>query len=392
MKKRQGKVVIIGGGIIGTSIAYFLAKKGMGKDLIVCERGDLAAGTTGATDGYLFLQTKKPGLHLEMAIESVLLYDQLSQELDSHLGYKRQGGWMVIETEAEWQVMEKIASEHGEGGIQIEMMKIDDVRRVEPELAHDLKGASYCSFDGSINSLNVTFALARKAREMGVLFLNGAEVKGLNPTQSRRWNVETTQGDIEADVIVNAAGCWAPSVGRMVGLDIPIRPRRGQIMVTEPIGTFIQKPMLCGRYCTIKHQPEMLQQLHPHIQALGLGFGVEQTENGNLFINNTREWSDFAQNTTIDGIKAILAGAIRMLPRLQDVHIIRTFAGLRPYTPDGLPILGPIEGHQGFLMAAGHEGDGITLAPITGKLMAEYIVDGKTSFPLDNFLFNRFVS
>jgi sarcosine oxidase subunit beta len=195
--------------------------------------------------------------------------------------------------------------------------------------------------------------------------------------------VETTAGRIETEIIVNAAGAHAPEIGALAGLDIPIRPRRGQLIVTEASPPMIDHCMISARYIAAKFNPDIAGTNDE-------GFSIEQTQTGQFLLGSTREFVGFNRQTTPDHLYRIAAKAVGIIPALTQVHAIRAFAGLRPYTPDGLPVLGPVAAVPGFFMAAGHEGDGIALSPITGDLIAQLITTGKTDISLDNFRLDRF--
>lgn len=144
----------------------------------------------------------------------------------------------------------------------------------------------------------------------------------------------------------------------------------------------------CARYNVIKFKPEAVGD--KAVLRMGASLSIEQLKDGGLVIGSTREFAGFDRGNTLEAMEATMKRAIRFFPALKDVNVIRAFAGLRPFTPDGLPVLGESEKVPGFFVAAGHEGDGIALAPITGKLMAELLVQGKTSYPLDAFSPSRF--
>jgi glycine/D-amino acid oxidase-like deaminating enzyme len=173
--------------------------------------------------------------------------------------------------------------------------------------------------------------------------------------------------------VVNAAAVWAPMLTQKYGYEPPIIPRRGQILVTEqlPPGT-VRHLLLCACYLTAKHHPELLD-MNQRQHRLGVGLIVEQTRSGGLLLGSTREFVGFDRHTTLDGIKAVADHICRLMPRLGMVNLVRAFAGLRPRTPDGMPILGPVQSLPGLIMAAGHEGDGIALAPITGQIIADCV-------------------
>lgn len=389
--KNRYEVIVIGGGIIGTAVTYYLARAG--REVLLLERKDLASGSAGATDGYITYHTKKPGIHLEMAMKSGAMYETLTEELDADLGYVKEcGGYQPIDDEEQWEVVSRIAGEQRKSGLVIEMQDISKVRKSEPELSDKLIGALYSPTAGKINPLKVTFAFARAAKRLGAEIATETEVQELVTNNGRVTGVVAGGKEVSADYTVNATGSWGAVTARLAGLDIPIKPRRGQIIVSEPVGPFVKTTMQCGRYTAIKHRPDILKNLDETVLRLGLGFGVEQTEEGTLLLSNTREWAGFDNRNTLEAIELILERAVKFLPRIRDIHFIRCFSGLRPYTPDGLPILGPVEGLGGFVMAAGHEGDGVALAPLTGKMIAEYIVHKDTSFPLAPFSHKRFLN
>jgi len=358
-------VVIIGGGVIGTAIAYNLTKRGV--KVILVEKNDLASGTSGACDGCIFLQSKKPGKHLELALQSADLYKLLNEELNADIGYKQSGGMIIIESESQLPAMMQFMSQQRSAGLKVELLTIEDALKLEPHLSPSLCGATFSPMDAQVDPLNLVFALAAAARRNGAQILTQTEVRNISVKSGRIEGVETDKGKVAADIVVNAAGVWAPFIGKMVGIELNIVPRRGQILVTEPLPRLVNSIMLCACYIAAKFNPE--QKTSP----LGVGLVLEQQIHANnLLIGSTREFVGYDRNVTIEGIHEIAQHAKNVLPILKDVHIIRSFAGLRPYIPDGFPILGQL-GPEGFIVAAGHEGDGIALAPITGKLIAEII-------------------
>jgi glycine/D-amino acid oxidase-like deaminating enzyme len=194
--------------------------------------------------------------------------------------------------------------------------------------------------------------------------------------------VRTDKGEIQTGTVVNAGGVYAAQIGALAGLNVPIKPRRGQLVVTEAAGTLIRRCMLSAQYIAAKFNPDLARK--------GGGVSIEPTARGNFVLGSTREFVGFDKRVTLAGIDHIARKVSSILPALKKIKIIRVFAGLRPYTPDGRPILGPVAGLDGFVMAAGHEGDGIALAPITGEIIAELIADNRTNFPLEEYRLERF--
>lgn len=367
---KNAEVLIIGGGVIGTSVAYYAAKAGHRVTLL--EREDIASGTSGACDGFIIMQSKNPGPHLELAMQSAALYRTLSEELDYDLEYLPCGGMVVVEDERQAALLRGLIAKQQKAGLKVELLPIDEARRSEPLLADDLWGAAYCAGDAQVNPIRVAQGFAQAARRLGANIRPGLEATGLVVKNGRVCGVETSEGNLRADFVVNATGVWAPALLAPLGFSVPIKPRRGQILVTEPLPQLLRHVLLCACYLTAKYHPEELDPAERQ-NRLGVGLAVEQTAHGGLLIGSTREFAGFDRRTTLAGMEAVARHARRILPALAQVNIIRSFSGLRPYTPDGLPILGPLEGLPGLIMAAGHEGDGIALAPITGKKVAEWL-------------------
>ena len=368
---KSTEVIVIGGGVIGTSVAYYAAKAG--KRVVLLDRGDIAAGTSGACDGFIILQSNNPGPHLNLAMQSAALYRTLAAELDYDIEYMPCGGMIVAESEKQAQLLQGLIAKQKQAGLQVELLPIKQARQSEPLLAADLWGAAYCADDAQVNPIRLAQGFAQAARRLGAQIRSGVEVRELLTENGRVCGVKTDQGELRADYVVNATGVWAPALLSPLGINLPIKPRRGQILVTEPLPPMLNHVLLCACYLIAKYHPEELDPTDRQ-HRLGVGLAVEQTAHGSLLIGSTREFAGFDRKTTLAGIEAVAQHARRILPALAKVNIIRTFAGLRPHTPDGLPILGPVDGLPGLIMAAGHEGDGIALAPITGQKVAEYLI------------------
>ncbi len=381
MGSETADAVIIGAGVIGASIAFHLARLGIKP--LVTEKNDPAAGSSGACDGLVFLQSKKPGLHLKLALESRQRFDGLVDPLGKSIEFKNPGGMCLIESDAELAAMQLFLAEQRASGLDVELLDGDEARRREPCLSRKVIAATFSALDSQVNPYALTFAFLRAAESAGARILTGVEVKGIEVVAGKATGVLTCAGRVSAPFVVNAAGALAAEVGRLAGLNIPITPRRGQILVTAAVPPLLRHCLISAQYVAAKFNPDLAAQG-------GMGFSVEQSDSGNILIGSTREFVGFDRRTTFDGVRTIASRIAPVIPALARVPVIRTFGGLRPYTPDGLPILGKVAGLEGFIMAAGHEGDGIALSAITGELIADLIATGRTQFPLDAFRLERF--
>jgi len=386
---RDADIIIVGGGIIGCSSAYYLSK--LGKKVLVIEREDVTRGSAGATDGVVGYHTKQPGHQMDLAVQSIAMFEHLSEELGMDIEYGfMSGGMQPVEDELQWEILSGIVEEQKKSGVDIRMISGDEARKIEPMLAKDVYGALYSPTGGKVNPIRMTVAYSQAAKRLGARFFIETEVTGMIKEGSRILGVRTDKGDFYADAVVNACGSWAAFTAEMAGVEMPVKPRKGQLIVTEPIGPFMDCTLQCARYNVIKFRPETIKD--KNALRLGSSLSIEQTEDGGLIIGGTRELVGYDRENSLEAVEAILKRAVRFFPALKDVCFIRAFAGLRPYTPDGLPIIGKVDCLEGFYMAAGHEGDGIALAPITGKLLAEQIVYGKESYSLEPFSPNRFLN
>jgi sarcosine oxidase subunit beta len=374
-------VVVLGGGVIGSSVAYHLSKRKM--SVLLLEKGGLVSGTSGACDGLVYLQSKRPGAHLKLAMESRKQFDVLDEELGKDIEFRSHGGMVVVETQEEIEAMRLFVEDQKETGLEVTLLDGKQARELEPSLSERILGCTYSPLDGQVNPIALTLAFLRKAKEKGAKILPRTPVKGFGIEADRIVCVRTPDGTIETRRVVNAAGTHAPEIARMAGVAIPIRPRRGQLLVTEAYAPLLQCGLLSARYIAAKYNPAFAETEE-------LGISIEQTKSGGFLLGSTREFVGFDRRITWSALQRIAAQTSRILPALRGFRIIRTFAGLRPSTPDGLPILGPVPNVEGLFMATGHEGDGVALSPITGQVLARWIAEGSPGMDVSPFKLERF--
>lgn len=380
MSRKDGyDAIVIGAGIIGLSCAYYLTKAG--KCVLVLERGQVGSGTSGACDEMILLQSKAPGLSLEMAFVSLDIYRSMQAELGEDLEFETRGGMIIIEKAEHLPIMKDFVAKQRSFGLNVEILSKKEAKIKQPFVSDSVVASTYSPDDSQVNPLRVMFALLRAGTRAGMALKRGSEVTSVARTVWDSWEVTTAEGHVySSDVVVNAAGVWAPRVASLVDLLLPIEPKRGQIVVTEPIHPFAETNVWDSEYIVSKLIPDLPRD--ERAERLGLGFALSRTRNGNYLIGSTREYVGFDKGTTHEAIEAISAKAVSLFPALANVRIIRSFSGLRPACRDGKCVLGEAPQNPGFFVAAGHEGDGIALAPVTGKLLADLVCGRKAELDI----------
>lgn len=372
-------VVVIGGGIVGCACAYYLSREGVRVCLV--EKGTIASGTSRAGQSHIVLW-EEPDINLQLEKASRDLYEELSEELPFDIEYRRTGSMAIVENPADWEAFARTVRSLQARGLNCQLLQNDDLIRLEPNLAPDLAGGAFFPEDAQVNPILTTLALAQAARERGADIRLFTEVTGIALSDHRVAAVETTAGRIPTARVVDAAGVWSAAIGKMVGVDIPVIPRRGHIIVTEPVPENLI-------HCKIILAAGYMQTLGA-TTGVALSANIQQTRSGNLLLGSSRDFAGFDRSVNPAVIQAQAARNLRFLPALADIHVIRTYAGLRPYSPDLVPIIGEADSVKGFYIATGHEGAGITMGPITGKLISEIITGKAPTVPLEPLSLRRF--
>lgn len=378
------RVIVVGGGIIGASTAYYGAKAGM--DVILLESDYIAAGTSSACDQGILLQTKKPGPTLNLAIESSKMYEQLEKELDADIEYKKGGGLIIMENELEKEMVEKHADQLRQFGIKIDSLSTEEVRAKQPELGKHLLGATWCADDAKVNSMKASFELVNAAERLGAEVRYGAKVTRILTEGDCVIGVEVNKEKIYADKVILTTGVWTAPLVEDLGVELPIIPRRGHILVTEKLPPTLHSNILSGAYIAAKSKGNEVDPNNP----AGVGLVIGQVASGNILIGGSREFVGFKQGTSDAIVRAISTAAAQAFPKLADTRIIRAFIGFRPFTADGLPIIGAISQLPGLYICAGHEGDGIALAPVSGRVITEIVAGKETFMDMSPFSPDRF--
>ncbi|MFZ7807289.1 NAD(P)/FAD-dependent oxidoreductase [Bacillus thuringiensis] len=383
---RHCDVLIIGGGIIGCSIAYYTSK--YGRDVTIIEKGEFVSGTSSRCDGNILAIDKDPGFDSQMSLVSQKLVTDLSEELEHSFEYRAPGSILVCESDEEMEAAQQWVNRQKKAGLPFRMLDRQDIREESPFFADDLLGGLECATDSTVNPYLLAFSLLSEAQKFGAKAFKQTEVKSMKIETNGSFVVETTNGTFTAKQVVNAAGVWAPKIGQMLDINIPIEPRKGHIIVAsrqQHVGC--RKVMEFG-YLISKFGGK--RKVDALTEKYGVALVFEPTESQNFLIGSSREFVGFHTRINNEVIKCIANRAIRFYPKMADMMVIRSYAGLRPWTEDHLPIISRVEHIPNYFIAAGHEGDGISLAAVTGKVIEELLNEKETIIPIEPLRLSRF--
>src|SRR6266542_2267219 len=343
---KTASVAIIGGGVVGCGIAYHLARRGQ-RDVVVLERETVGSGTTSKAAGGIRAQFSTE-TEIRFSLESLRVLQNFTEEFGVDPGFK-QIGYLFL-------------------GVDVRVITPKEAQAIVPALrVDDLIAAVWGPQDGLAGPAEVTQGFAKRARELGARIVEGVEVTAIDVAGGKVRGVRTTQGDISAPIVINAAGPTAARVGRLAGVPVAVFPRRRHIFFTEPF------PELPG--------PVPLT----NDQASGFYFRKEMEQ----VLLSPGDVEDIGQDQEVPmdwgKLDETVTKAVHRLPLLERAKIAGGWAGLRPLTPDDHAIIGPAPGVEGFFLAVGFCGHGFQHSPMTGRMVAEWIVDGKPSMDLSLF-------
>ena len=367
------KVVIIGGGIVGCSIAYHLGKMGW-KDVLVIEKGELTSGSTWHAAG-LVGQLRSSRNITRLLKYSVELYSKLEEETGQATGWKQVGGLRVASSQDRWIELKKAATTAKSFGLEMQLLTPQEAVDLFPVMSIDgIVGAAFLPTDGHIDPSSVTMAMAKGARMQGIEFRRNTLVTGLKVEKRRVTEIQTDKGNIRADIVVNAAGMWARALGKMAGVSVPLIPVEHQYLVTEKIKD-LPKDLPTMR------DPDHLVYYKEEVGALVMG-GYEP---------NPIPWSlkgipkDFDQQLlpeNFDHFEQLSLLALKRTPILEKAGVRKLINGPEAFTPDGYFVMGLAPELDNFFVAAGFNAHGIAAGGGVGMAMAEWIVEGRASLDL----------
>lgn len=386
---KSADVIVVGCGVIGSSVAYYLSRAGL--SVTVVERGDAASGTSSACDGNVLVTDKMPGFDSQMTFESQKLYDKLENELGYDFEYRRLGSTLAVEDEGQEKVARDWVKRQTEAGVPMRYLEGAQVGEDEPRLAKDIIGLVECASDSSLDPMAVVFGFTEAAKRFGAVIKPWTEVRSvLRGKSGEICGVDTSGGEIRAPKVVLAAGVWTPAIAASVGVDVPVVPRKGHILVAERSQAVGRRKMMEFGYLMAKFGSREKRKVEPDMEKYGIAFVFEPTPHGNFLIGSSREFVGFDTTCDTRVLELLARRAIRFYPCIKDINVVRSYAGLRPYTPDHLPVVSPVDEVPGLYITCGHEGDGIGLAPITGVLSTQMITGQPSVVPLEPLSVNRF--
>ncbi|MFQ6015702.1 MAG: glycine oxidase ThiO [Anaerolineae bacterium] len=366
-------VVVVGGGAIGCSIAYHLSKAGA--QVLIIEKEEIGSQASRAAAGMLvpLAEATGPSPFLDLGLASLRRFPSIAQELKEESGIDIEfvpSGVLVLALSDEDEKELKSSFEwQKNAGLAVEWLSADDVRQLEPALSPQIGGGVHSRQEGHVSGLRLTQAFAQAAVNRGATLSLGTKATGLITRGARVSGVRLLDEEISAGHVVLATGAWTGMWREWLGPDLPIFPVRGQILAVHQLPVPLRRCIYGG------HQ----------------GYLVPKAD-GTVIVGATQEQVGFDSRVTTEGIGYLLNMAPQLVPALADATFCRAWACLRPGSGDDLPLLGSLPDWHGLTLAAGHFRNGILLSPITGQLIAELLIEERTSMPLTPFDPGRFTS
>jgi glycine/D-amino acid oxidase-like deaminating enzyme len=370
-------VLVIGAGMVGAACAYYCAEAGLRVGVV--ERGAVASGTTSGGEGNILVSDKEPGAELDLALLSVRLWSALGERLGAdRLELQAKGGVVVARTPDAAGGLAKLAARQRECGVDAMDVSAEELAELEPHLTRDVVGGVHYPQDMQVQPMLAAAELLRHARSLGATVHTGTSVVGFLPD---RTGVRTNTGELRARWVINAAGTWGGEIADLAGAPVPVLPRKGFILVTEPVPALVRHKVYSADY---------VANVASDDAGLETSVVVEGTRAGPILIGASRERVGFDRQMSLPVLRKLAAQAVELFPFLSEVNLLRSYLGFRPYCPDHLPVIGPDPRVPGLVHACGHEGAGIGLSAATGHLIAQTLTGATPDLDLTPFRPDRF--
>jgi glycine/D-amino acid oxidase-like deaminating enzyme len=370
--------------MVGAACALYASRAGL--RTILVDRGPVAGGTTGAGEGNLLVSDKEPGPELQLALLSLALWRDLTAESEAFgaaVEYRPKGGLVVASRPDDLAALTTLAAAQRAAGVEAGRVAADQLPELEPQLAPGLAGGVHYPQDSQVMPALAAAHCVRRARQYGTEVRTGTAVtRILLGPGGRVRGVRTERGDIHTPAVVNATGVRGGELAALAGVHLPIRPRRGFVLVTEPLPPRV-----------IRHKvyaADYVADVASDSAALQTSPVVESTDAGPVLIGASRERVGFDRTFSLPVAGVLAERAIALFPVLGRISAIRAYLGFRPYLPDHLPAIGPDARLPGLFHACGHEGAGIGLATGTARLIAQALTGATPDLDLVPFRPDRF--
>ena len=372
--KPSAEVVIIGGGCMGASVAYHLARRGM-TDVVLLEREKmLGTGSTGRNAGGVRHQFSNEA-NIKLSIESIGVLERFADEVGHPIDFHQDGYLFLLSASDSVETFKRnVALQRGQG-VDVQWLDARGAAALTPGLNTErVLAATFCAKDGIADPNGVTMGFAKTAQALGVSIERDVEVTGITRRGDRVTAVETSRGTIETRIVVNAAGPYARAIGRMAGADVPVDPIRRHIFIASGV----QPPQVPDSHIMVI---DFDTTFHFHREGAGLLFGMGERHEQPTF-DTTVQW---------DFLPQVIEVAVTRLPALADASISHAWAGLYEMSPDGNPIVGAADGVEGLYLINGFSGHGFQHSPAAGRILADVITGRDPQFDLTPFAAGRFV-
>ena len=368
---------------MGASAAFHLARRGI-TDVVLVERESvLGAGSTGRNAGGVRHQFSTEA-NIKLSIESIALFERFRDEIGYEIDFHQDGYVFLISSQKALAEFEQGVQLQQQLGVPVEIISPSDAARLAPGLEVDgIMAATFCGRDGICDPNGVTMGFAQAARASGVEIFRDTEVTGIKLERGAIAAVETNRGSISTRTVVNAAGPYSRSIGKMIGIEIPILPYRRHIFITEHIADRKDGPAAAS---VIPPNHIMVidseTSFYFHREGAGILYGM----------SDPAEQPGYDQTVNWEFLEKVTPIAVRRLPALADTSVAHAWAGLYEVTPDAMPIIGPVESAPGFYIIGGFSGHGFQHCPAAGRILAEMMISGASpsGFDPSTFSFHRF--
>jgi len=353
------EVVVVGAGIVGAATAWELHARGV--DVALLDRGEVSGATTGLGEGNVLCCDKAPGPELDLTVAGLRVYDEVEEAVGEAARIRRKGALVVHRREASWAGEAVRVEALRAAGAHGYLVEVDEVRRMEPELTGELAGAAFFPADLQCAPRAIARALAEQVPRVHT----DVEVEAVVVEGERVTAVRTSEGVLACAAVVIAAGPWSRPLAEAAGVALPLEPRKGQLMrlaAPAPDERFIRHKVVEAGYL------DSVASVDAGLQVTTV---LETTWEGDVLVGSSRERRGFDLSVDDAVSAAMLEQAFALMPGLRGLAVDAAWAGLRPWLPDHLPAIGPSDAVGGLWLATGHEGAGVALGPITGRLIAQ---------------------